>query len=250
MLVEKFTPEVLISAPRRGPAIPNHDGTLALYTVSTHTIGGDTLKEIRVMNIATGESSQLFDDEKAQDATWLGDGTNTVILLKKGGEGFTWLLTIDADKTPSSPLIVGHIQAPVRNLKVKALKDGTVAFAVVGLANADGELFNGEVKKPAHTGRVYDVYRAREVRISNLVTAQLLRYNTRGILRRELTMRDSGMHIEIFRNIPSSTQPCRKRKKGGRLRGRFTMPLPTPNLRRPLACTSLWTPEIITIYRK
>lgn len=163
MIVEKFTPEAMISAPRRGPAIPNHDGTLALYTLSTHTIGGETLKEIRVMNIATGDSSQLFDDEKAQDAAWLGDGSNTVILLKKGGEGFTFLITIDADKSPSDPYIVGHIPVPVQNLKVKALKDGSVAFAVVGLAGADGQLFNPELNKPTHTGRIYDVYRAREV---------------------------------------------------------------------------------------
>ncbi|KAI4866235.1 prolyl oligopeptidase [Hypoxylon rubiginosum] len=162
MIVEKFTPEAMISAPRRGPAIPNHDGTLALYTLSTHTIGGETLKEIRVMNIATGDSSQLFDDEKAQDAAWLGDGSNTVILLKKGGEGFTFLITIDADKSPSDPYIVGHIPVPVQNLKVKALKDGSVAFAVVGLAGADGQLFNPELNKPTHTGRIYDVYRARE----------------------------------------------------------------------------------------
>lgn len=30
----KFTPEVMISAPRRGPGIPNPSGTSVLYTVS------------------------------------------------------------------------------------------------------------------------------------------------------------------------------------------------------------------------
>lgn len=29
----KFTPEVMLSAPRRSPAVPNSAGTLALYTV-------------------------------------------------------------------------------------------------------------------------------------------------------------------------------------------------------------------------
>ncbi|KAI1079110.1 prolyl oligopeptidase [Whalleya microplaca] len=159
MIIEKFTPEVLVSAPRRGPAIPNHDGTLALYTMSTHTIGGETVKEIRVMDIATGESRRLFDDGKAADATWLGDGSNSIIFLKKGGEGFTWLITIDAEDILREPIIVGHIAAPVQSLKVKPLADGTIAFAVVGLATADGRLFNGEVQKPSHTGRVYDSYR-------------------------------------------------------------------------------------------
>lgn len=31
----KFTPEVLLSAPRRSPAQPNSTGTKALFTVST-----------------------------------------------------------------------------------------------------------------------------------------------------------------------------------------------------------------------
>lgn len=30
----KFTPEVLLSAPRRSPGVPNPSGTKALYTVS------------------------------------------------------------------------------------------------------------------------------------------------------------------------------------------------------------------------
>lgn len=30
----KFTPEVMLSAPRRSPGVPNPSGTLALYTVS------------------------------------------------------------------------------------------------------------------------------------------------------------------------------------------------------------------------
>ncbi|KAL7628974.1 hypothetical protein AAE478_000492 [Parahypoxylon ruwenzoriense] len=188
MIVEKFTPEAFISAPRRGPAIPNHDGTLALYTMSTHTIGGDTLKEIRVMNIATGESRQLFDDSKAHDATWLGDGSNTVLLLKKGGEGFTWLITIDANQSPSEPHIAGHIPAPVQSLKVKSLKDGSIAFAVVGLASADGHLFNREFKKPAHSGRVYDTYRVREWDTYTYSQKYAIFYST-------LTKREDGWKI-------------------------------------------------------
>ncbi|KAI5866690.1 prolyl oligopeptidase [Durotheca rogersii] len=162
MIVEKFTPEALVSAPRRSPAVPNHDGTLALYTSSTHTIGGETLDEIRVIDIATGRSRRLFDDSTARDAAWLGDGSNTVVLLKKGGAGFTWIITIDAGQFPAVPHLVGHIPAPVQSLKVKYLRDGSVAFAVVGLAAADGHLFNSESNKPAHTAKVYDSYRVQE----------------------------------------------------------------------------------------
>lgn len=34
----KFTPEVLLSAPRRSPGVPNATGELVLYTVSEEAI--------------------------------------------------------------------------------------------------------------------------------------------------------------------------------------------------------------------
>ncbi|KAH9888156.1 prolyl oligopeptidase [Xylariomycetidae sp. FL2044] len=162
MIVEKFTPEALVSAPRRGPAAPNYDGTRALYTESTHHIGGETSKEIRVMDLATGNSRLLFDDPKAFDATWLGDQSNTLILLKSGDGGSTLILSIDADTFPAAPITLAQIPAPVRGLKVKALKDGTVALAVAGLVDQDGHLFNPDAEKKSHTGKVYDGYRVRE----------------------------------------------------------------------------------------
>jgi hypothetical protein len=165
MLVEKFTPEVLVSAPRRSPAVPNHDGTLALYTQSTHTIAGSTLKEIRVMDIKTGTSVQLFTNENAHDATWLGDGTNNVIFLRDSSEGITWIMSKDASNPLDPPMILDDIQAPVNNLKLKPLKDGSIAFVVVGLASAEGGLFNGKREKKAHTGQVYDNYRVRVVSV-------------------------------------------------------------------------------------
>lgn len=36
---EKFTPEVLLSAPRRSPGVPNATGELVLYTVSLRFVG-------------------------------------------------------------------------------------------------------------------------------------------------------------------------------------------------------------------
>ncbi|KAJ8122876.1 hypothetical protein ONZ43_g1038 [Nemania bipapillata] len=106
MITEKFTPEALISAPRRGPAIPNYDGTLALYTESTH-IGGDDRNEFYLLNITTGVSSRILHDNQAYEPTWLGH-------------------------SPFEPSIAGHIRAPVHGLKIKALGDGTLAFTVLG----------------------------------------------------------------------------------------------------------------------
>ncbi|KAI0103629.1 prolyl oligopeptidase [Nemania sp. FL0031] len=159
MIAEKFTPEVLISAPRRGPAIPNHNGTLALYTESTHIDGRDR-KEFHLLDIATGVSRRILHDDLAYEPTWLGDGTNTVVYLRRGGMGVTFILTIDVDKSSLEPSIAGHIRVPVRCLKTKALGTGILAFTVVGYADTDGRLLNIDRMK-FHGGRVYTSYPLR-----------------------------------------------------------------------------------------
>ncbi|KAI1280006.1 prolyl oligopeptidase [Xylaria sp. FL0933] len=160
MIVDKFTPEILISAPRRGPATPNDDGTLALYTESVHQIGGKTRKAFYVLEVATGASRCILRDDQAYEPTWLGDGTNTIIYLKSGGMGVTFLLTINIDSSPLEPSVAGHIRAPVRCLKTKALGDGTLAFTILGCVDADGKILNTDSRK-VHCGRVYSSSRLR-----------------------------------------------------------------------------------------
>jgi hypothetical protein len=38
LIATKFTPEVMLSAPRRSAAVPNSSGTLALYTVQAPSL--------------------------------------------------------------------------------------------------------------------------------------------------------------------------------------------------------------------
>ncbi|KAI1757347.1 prolyl oligopeptidase [Xylaria castorea] len=159
MIVEKFTPEVLISAPRRGPAVPNYDGTLALYTESTH-IGGKSSKTFNLLDIATGVSSRILHDDQAYEPTWLGDGTNTIVYLRSGGMGVTFIITLDVDRSPPEPHVAGHFRAPVHGLKTKALRDGTLAFAVLGYVDTDGKLHNVNRRTP-HDARVYDSFPLR-----------------------------------------------------------------------------------------
>lgn len=160
----KFTPERLISAPRKGPAVPNHDGTLALFTQSTHEVGQKkSLKEIRVMKLETGESDRLFEDEKSHQAVWLGDGTNTIVFLKKEDKGITSVMMADASDSSKKARKADEIEAPVSDLKLKVLRDGSIAFLVVGLAAENGELHNPETSSKLHTARVYDDYDVRFV---------------------------------------------------------------------------------------
>jgi hypothetical protein len=92
----KFTPEVLLSAPRRSAATPNPAGTLALFTVSTYSFQSHSkTSEIRVLDIKTGESKLLTSDINASEPTWLLQN-NLVLWLKGGEKGRTNLVIADA----------------------------------------------------------------------------------------------------------------------------------------------------------
>ncbi|GAP92800.1 putative prolyl oligopeptidase [Rosellinia necatrix] len=141
MIVGNLTPELLISAPRRGPAVPNPDGTLALYTESAYT-SGKARKGFHTLDVTTGVSSLILSDDEAYEPGWLGDGTNTIIYLRNGRMGVTFVLTMDVDRVPPEPSLAGYIRAPVQCLKTKGLSDGTVAFTVLGYADTHGKLLN------------------------------------------------------------------------------------------------------------
>lgn len=92
-----FTPEVLISAPRRSTATPNADGKLALYTVSTYSFQSHSKNsKINILDIATGKSYTLSDDVKDSEPVWLG-WKNNVVWLRSGEKGVTHLMLADSD---------------------------------------------------------------------------------------------------------------------------------------------------------
>lgn len=163
LVAPKLTPEVLIEAPRRGPAVPNHDGSQAIFTCSTHTIGGGTLKEVRLLHIKSGESGQLLDSPKVHDVTWLGDETNAVVYLESGEKGVTLMKVLDWNGDSKDTYVVEEFPAPVSTLKLKLLEDGSIALALVGRVDENGDLFNEETEEKTATARVYASFRFRYV---------------------------------------------------------------------------------------
>jgi len=93
----KYTPEVLLSAPRRSAAIPNADGTLVLFSVSTYDFEKHPRSpEIRVLDIKNGQSNVLTADLNASNPTWLGE-KNLVLWLKGRAEGTISLVIGDSE---------------------------------------------------------------------------------------------------------------------------------------------------------
>lgn len=76
---------LLIEAPRRTPAIPNDDGTHAIYTVSTYDLKTHSeTREVKILDLETGSSTLFSDDARNGGAKWLiGDS----ILWQREGEG-------------------------------------------------------------------------------------------------------------------------------------------------------------------
>lgn len=175
VLTERLTPETFLASPRRGAIAPNSNGTLGLYSVSTHEFGKGTTKEWRVMNLATGSSVQLTDDDKVHDVVWVPGSTDTVLGLRSAAYGVTEMFIANLPGAGGHVEVTDYfavIDAPVEGLKVKALDDRSFAVAVVGLADSEGRLYN-EVKpenKPLSTGRIYDDIAVREVRCGRTVT--------------------------------------------------------------------------------
>ncbi|AEO53215.1 hypothetical protein MYCTH_2294250 [Thermothelomyces thermophilus ATCC 42464] len=152
----KFTPEVMLSAPRRSPGVPNPSGTLALYTVSTYSFKDhEKTTNIRVLDINTGTATTPVDEAGASNPVWLND--DEILYVRSGDKGSSTLVVRNVTASASSSFYeAGTIQGPIGDLKVKALADGTVALACSASATPDGNLFNPETEvKPHSTARVY-----------------------------------------------------------------------------------------------
>ena len=98
----KFTPELLLGAPRRGSGIPNSDGSQILFTESAHSFKSHkTTTGLYFLNAKSQDRHLITDLEGVKDPVWL-DDEGTIALLAPGEKGATELLVgnvTDWDKT-------------------------------------------------------------------------------------------------------------------------------------------------------
>lgn len=82
---------ILVSAPRRSSAIPNSNGSYALYTLSTFSVHDHTeAKEIRVLNLKTGQILLFSDHPNDKGASWL-DADQLIWLREKNSATEIWI---------------------------------------------------------------------------------------------------------------------------------------------------------------
>ena len=96
----KFTPEVLLEAPRRSEGIPNTDASKVLYSVSTYSFSEHEKKsEIRILDVASQQTTLVTDSKTASEPTWLDD--ETILLLESNEDGTTSITVGKADSFDS-----------------------------------------------------------------------------------------------------------------------------------------------------
>lgn len=85
----KFTPEVLLTAPRRSAGVPNSNATQILYQVSTYSFEKHAWhREIRALDATSKESTLVTGAAGASEPTWI-DEDGSVLLLVTGANGTT-----------------------------------------------------------------------------------------------------------------------------------------------------------------
>ncbi|KAK3337430.1 Alpha/Beta hydrolase protein [Cercophora scortea] len=154
----KFTPEVLLSAPRRSAAVPNPSGDKAVFTVNTYSFEQHKkASQIRLLDIESGHTTLLIEDPSFSEPTWLSD--DELLVLKSGDKGSTSLAVLANVSNPGGPsrYELTSIPAGVSNIKVKKLSGTSIALAFTALTTPEGQLANPETeKKPYSSARIYN----------------------------------------------------------------------------------------------
>lgn len=154
-----FSPEVMLSAPRRSAGVPNADGTSVLYTVSTYSFESHKkTTELRCLDIKSKESYLLTDADGITEPVWLAGESSLFACLKSGDKSSTQIIIGSASATADSKdaYTAGTIEAPAGNLKLAKLSKTSYAIVLSTQVSPDGSLFNPDTAPKAHsTGRLY-----------------------------------------------------------------------------------------------
>ncbi|EAQ93601.1 hypothetical protein CHGG_01836 [Chaetomium globosum CBS 148.51] len=204
LTANKFTPEVMLSAPRRSSGVPNASGTLVLYTMSTYCFEEHkNSPQIRILEIDSGNSITVFEGTGASEPVWVED--EVVLYLKSGDNGNT---TLVAWTNGSEPYEVGSVKGPISNLKVKKLSDGTVAFVCSAATTSQGKLHNPEAeKKPQSSAKVYTNLFVRHWDSWNSENASSLFYGVIDKKDDKYSLRDNALHNALAGTKLSSPVP-------------------------------------------
>ncbi|KAL2060306.1 hypothetical protein VTL71DRAFT_9701 [Oculimacula yallundae] len=151
----QFTPEEMLSVSRRGTALPNVAGTLALYTTSQYSF--ETHKNshgLWVMNLTSGEKWLYTNSSAVSDQNWLNG--NQFVWFVSEEDGSTSVKVGDTTTPDAKSISAGSIPGPVSGLKLVSTGNGTWGYVFTGSAAKNGTIYNSALaEKPRSTGMLY-----------------------------------------------------------------------------------------------
>ncbi|MCJ1474015.1 hypothetical protein MMC13_002673 [Lambiella insularis] len=153
ILKTQFTPEDLITAPRRSSATPSPDGKYALYTANKYALEShsETI-EVQILDLDTERSTLFSDNQRNKAPSWLGN--SQILWSKDTDDGSTEIWTASVGREDKNSYLVGSIAASITNIRTKQLRSGQIAFAFTADANPDGSLHNpAKAPKPFSSAR-------------------------------------------------------------------------------------------------
>lgn len=152
----RFTPEVLLSTPRRSAGVPNADGTLVLYTSSTYSFQTHSkTTELRCLNVRSQESTLITSDDGISEPVWLAGQEGLFACLKSGDRASTELVVSSCTDWKHA-YTAGVVDAPASSLKLLRLSEDEYALVLAAQASPDGSLYNPETAPKTHsTGKLY-----------------------------------------------------------------------------------------------
>ncbi|GAB7354746.1 hypothetical protein MBLNU459_g5156t1 [Dothideomycetes sp. NU459] len=152
-----FTPEVLLSAPRRSAGVPNPDGSAVLYTTSTYSFDSHSkTTELRWLDVKTKESTLVTDEGGVSEPVWLPGDNDSFVCLKSGDKGSTDIVVGSVKSEWKSAYVAGTLDAPASSLKIAQLSSDSYAVVLAAQAYLDGSLYNPDTAPKAHsTGKLY-----------------------------------------------------------------------------------------------
>ncbi|KAM0286965.1 hypothetical protein ACHAQH_000649 [Verticillium albo-atrum] len=156
----KFTPEVLLSAPRRSSAVPNPSGNKALYTVSSYSFQKhNKTSQIRVIDVHSGHSTLLYEDSSYSEPTWISD--KDILFFKSGDKGSTSLM-LGHSGLPKAVQEIRNFDASLSNLKSFRLSDDEVAIVCSATTTSSGAMYRPSSEtKALSSAKTYSTLYAR-----------------------------------------------------------------------------------------
>ncbi|KAI9171626.1 Dipeptidyl-peptidase 5 [Paramyrothecium foliicola] len=151
----RFTPEVLLSAPRRSSGVPNFKGDLILYTVTTYSFQTNIKSsQIRVLNVHDHTSRLVTDDGSASEPFWLSD--DEIAYVKSGDHDYSHLLAQNVRESPSKAHTIHSGGGLISNPKVTRLSPTKLAFCCSIPTGPNGEPYWQPLEiKPRTSAKIY-----------------------------------------------------------------------------------------------